>query len=65
VVTSRSRSDPGVAGTAVADMHRPGFQRPFLLGGLMKTPLDSISGTIVSGFVLTAVLYFVVRALAG
>jgi hypothetical protein len=31
----------------------------------MKTPLDSITGTIVSGFVLTAVLYLVVKALAG
>jgi len=30
---------------------------------LMKTPLDTISGTIISGFVLTAILYFVVKAL--
>lgn len=29
----------------------------------MKTPLDSITGTIVSGFVLTVILYLVVRAL--
>ncbi len=29
----------------------------------MKNPLDSITGTLVSGFILTAVLYFVVRAL--
>lgn len=28
-------------------------------------PLMSISGTIISGFVLTAVLYFVVRGLVG
>ncbi len=27
----------------------------------MKTPLDSILGTIISGFVLTLVLYFVVK----
>lgn len=31
----------------------------------MKTPLDTISGTIISGFVLTAILYYVVRALVG
>lgn len=29
----------------------------------MKNPLDSLSGTVIAGFVLTAVLYFVVRAL--
>ncbi len=29
----------------------------------MQNPLDSITGTIISGFVLTAVLYLVVRAL--
>jgi hypothetical protein len=29
----------------------------------MKNPLDSITGTIISGFVLTAILYAVVRAL--
>lgn len=27
----------------------------------MKNPLDSIWGTIISGLVLTAILYFVVR----
>jgi hypothetical protein len=26
-------------------------------------PLDSVMGTIISGFVLTLVLYFIVRAL--
>jgi hypothetical protein len=29
----------------------------------MKNPLDSLWGTIISGLVLTAILYFVVRAL--
>lgn len=29
----------------------------------MKNPLDSITGTIISGFVLTAILYAVVRGL--
>jgi len=32
-------------------------------GGRMTNPLDSIWGTIISGFVLTAVLYVIVRAL--
>jgi hypothetical protein len=29
----------------------------------MKNPLDSLWGTIISGVVLTAILYFVVRGL--
>ena len=29
----------------------------------MKNPLDSLWGTIISGLILTAVLYFVVKAL--
>jgi hypothetical protein len=29
----------------------------------MKNPLDTISGTIISGFVLTAILYVIVAAL--
>ena len=29
----------------------------------MKNPLDSITGTIISGFVLTGILYYVVKAL--
>jgi len=29
----------------------------------MKNPLDTLSGTVIAGFLLTAVLYFVVRAL--
>jgi hypothetical protein len=29
----------------------------------MKNPLDSLWGTIISGLVLTAILYFVVRGL--
>jgi hypothetical protein len=28
----------------------------------MKNPLDSIWGTIISGLVLTAILYFVVKS---
>jgi len=30
----------------------------------MKNPLDSIQGTIAAGFVLTVILYIVVKALA-
>jgi hypothetical protein len=29
----------------------------------MKNPLDTITGTVISGFVLTFILYLVVRAL--
>jgi hypothetical protein len=29
----------------------------------MKNPLDSLWGTIISGLVLTAILYFAVRSL--
>ena len=32
-------------------------------GSLVKNPLDSIYGTVISGFVLTVILYFVVKAL--
>ena len=31
----------------------------------MKNPLDSLTGTLVSGLVLTAVLYFLARAMMG
>jgi len=30
----------------------------------MKNPLDSLWGTIISGLVLTVILYYVVRSLA-
>lgn len=33
--------------------------------GAMKSPLDSLWNTVVVGLVLTAVLWFVVRALLG
>jgi hypothetical protein len=33
-------------------------------GRSLKNPLDSLTGTIVSGVVLTIILYFVVKALA-
>ncbi|GEM_PF-2250413 len=29
----------------------------------MKNPLDSVMGTIISGFILTLILYFIVSAL--
>ena len=30
----------------------------------MQNPLDSISGTIIAGLLLTAVLYFIVKAVS-
>ncbi len=33
-------------------------------GRVMKNPLDSIIGTIISGFVLTGVLFLIVRFIA-
>jgi hypothetical protein len=33
---------------------------PFKEGITMKTPLDSIAGTIISGLILTVILYFFV-----
>jgi len=29
----------------------------------VKNPLDSLWGTVISGFVLTAILYFIARAI--
>jgi hypothetical protein len=31
----------------------------------MKNPLDSLWGTVISGLVLTVVLYYLVRAMMG
>ena len=31
----------------------------------MKNPLDSLWGTVISGLVLTAVLYFLARSMMG
>lgn len=31
----------------------------------MKNPLDSLWGTVISGLVLTFILYYVVKALVG
>jgi hypothetical protein len=31
----------------------------------MKNPLDTLTGTLVSGLVLTVVLYFLARAMMG
>jgi hypothetical protein len=30
----------------------------------MKNPLDTITGTVIAGFVLTFILYLIVKALA-
>jgi hypothetical protein len=29
----------------------------------VKNPLDSIAGTVICGFILTAILYFIARAI--
>jgi hypothetical protein len=34
-------------------------------GSSMKNPLDSLWGTVISGLILTVVLYFVVRSMLG
>lgn len=31
----------------------------------MKNPLDSLWGTVISGLILTALLYFIVKAAMG
>ena len=31
----------------------------------MKSPLDTLWGTVITGFVLTVILYFVVKTLIG
>jgi hypothetical protein len=42
------------------------FTVPTAQGGiLMKNPLDSLWGTIISGLVLTVILYFVVKSILG
>ena len=33
--------------------------------GKMKNPLDSLWGTVITGFVLTVILYYVVKSLIG
>jgi hypothetical protein len=39
---------------------------PTAQGGIeMKNPLDSLWGTIISGLVLTVILYFVVKSILG
>jgi hypothetical protein len=34
-------------------------------GANMKNPLDSLWGTIILGLILTVILYYIVKALAG
>jgi hypothetical protein len=34
-------------------------------GSSMKNPLDSLWGTVISGLILTAILYFVVKSMLG
>jgi hypothetical protein len=34
-------------------------------GNSMKNPLDSLWGTVISGLVLTVILYFIVKSILG
>jgi hypothetical protein len=54
--------DGGLRLDARRDYTGPAFHHG---GGDMKNPLDSLWGTVISGLVLTVVLYFVVKSLAG
>jgi hypothetical protein len=67
-----SLSGAGAARMPANSPRRPGVPQqdsgPFPIvrrqkGRLVKNPLDSIYGTVISGFVLTVILYFVVKAL--
>jgi uncharacterized membrane protein YkvI len=40
-----------------------GSGRPTARGGTMKNPLDSLWGTVISGLILTVILYFVVKSI--
>ncbi len=33
--------------------------------GKMKNPLDSLWGTVIAGFVLTVILYYIVKSVTG
>jgi hypothetical protein len=33
--------------------------------GKMKNPLDSLWGTVIAGFVLTVILYYIVKSVIG
>ena len=39
--------------------------RPSIRSKTMKNPLDSLWGTVISGLVLTVVLFYLVKAMMG
>ena len=41
------------------------FDVPHIPGENMKNPLDSLWGTVISGLVLTVVLYYLARSMMG
>ncbi len=52
--------------TAPASRKRSGAGQPVPLSEdtVLKNPLDSLTGTIIAGFVLTVILYFAVKAMS-
>src|SRR5258708_4940811 len=67
---------PAVAGRGIKSHHaarllqcQPAFSTLCALRqreeGTMKNPLDSLWGTVIAGFVLTVILYYIVKSLIG
>ena len=52
-----------VPGAGVLESAR--FEVPYIPGETMKNPLDSLWGTVITGLVLTVVLYYLARAMMG
>ena len=50
-------------GASLRSLHWPRFYNA--REGKMKNPLDSLWGTVITGFVLTVILYYVVKSLIG
>ena len=48
---------------SLRSLHWPRFHNAW--EGKMKNPLDSLWGTVITGFVLTVILYYVVKSLIG
>jgi hypothetical protein len=51
----------------IRDRGRSGYRSPFvqLSGGEMKNPLDSLWGTVITGLVVTIVLYWIAKTVMG
>jgi hypothetical protein len=62
VVRGRGASPPDLNDN-LTGRNSPCYKGFFAGGRLMKNPLDTITGTVIAGFVLTLVLYVIVKAL--